>query len=122
MNEQNIEIVDIKIELCREGAVFPRYANPYDAGMDIYAAEDCLIKPGETVPVPTGICLPFLRVRGANKAKKRYFLKNAATNTQFWLHRFRYRGEVMVIMHNLATGSPDKVYTLKDEGNPKEAT
>ncbi|HBN85009.1 MAG TPA: aminotransferase, partial [Clostridiales bacterium] len=36
--------VNIKIQLCREGAVLPQYANPYDAGMDIYAAEDCMIK------------------------------------------------------------------------------
>jgi dUTP pyrophosphatase len=121
MNEQNIEIVDIKIELCREGAVFPRYANPYDAGMDIYAAEDCLIKPGETVPVPTGLKLAIppgyevqIRPRSGISLKTLLRIPNSPATIDSG-----YRGEVMVIMHNLATGSPDKVYTLKDEGNPQ---
>lgn len=49
--------VEIYIEVCREGAVLPRYSNPGDAGMDIFAAEDAIIRPGETVVVPTGLKL-----------------------------------------------------------------
>lgn len=47
----------MKIEICREGAVLPAYARPGDAGMDVCAAEDVIIKPGETVIVPTGLKL-----------------------------------------------------------------
>ncbi len=49
--------VEIFIELCREDAVLPKYANPGDAGMDVYAAESAIIAPGETVIVPTGLKL-----------------------------------------------------------------
>jgi len=49
--------VEVYIEVCREGAVLPRYSNPGDAGMDIFAAEDAIIRPGETVVVPTGLKL-----------------------------------------------------------------
>ncbi len=49
--------VEIFIELCREDAVLPKYANPGDAGMDVYAAESAIIAPGETVVVPTGLKL-----------------------------------------------------------------
>lgn len=49
--------VEILIELCREDAVLPKYANPGDAGMDVYAAESAVIAPGETVVVPTGLKL-----------------------------------------------------------------
>ncbi len=49
--------VEIFIELCKEDAVLPKYANPGDAGMDVYAAESIIIAPGETVVVPTGLKL-----------------------------------------------------------------
>ncbi|MCX7749509.1 MAG: dUTP diphosphatase [Clostridia bacterium] len=47
--------VEVFVEIAREGAVLPSYAKPGDAGMDVYAAEDIMIRPGETVIVPTGI-------------------------------------------------------------------
>ncbi len=49
--------VEIFIELCREDAVLPKYANVGDAGMDVYAAESAVIAPGQTVVVPTGLKL-----------------------------------------------------------------
>ena len=45
----------IPFEICRDGAKMPIYANPDDAGMDIYLTEDVIIHPGETVLIPTGI-------------------------------------------------------------------
>jgi len=56
------ENVEVFVEICREGAVIPKYAKPWDAGMDICAAEDVIIRPGETVIVPTGLKWPFPRV------------------------------------------------------------
>ena len=53
--------VNVYLEICREDAIIPTYANEGDAGMDVYAAEDVLIEPGETVIVPTGINLPSLK-------------------------------------------------------------
>ncbi len=47
--------VEVFVEICREGAILPQYARPGDAGMDIFAAEDAIIRPGETVIIPTGI-------------------------------------------------------------------
>ncbi len=49
--------VEVFVEVCREGAILPRYSNPWDAGMDVFAAEDVIIPPGETVVVPTGLKL-----------------------------------------------------------------
>jgi len=39
------ENVEVFVEICREGAVIPKYAKPWDAGMDICAAEDVIIRP-----------------------------------------------------------------------------
>lgn len=47
--------VEVFIEICREGAVLPAYARLGDAGMDVCAAEEIVLKPGETGIVPTGL-------------------------------------------------------------------
>ncbi|MHB1453210.1 MAG: dUTP diphosphatase [Saccharofermentanales bacterium] len=47
--------VEVKVSLCRADAKLPAYARQGDAGMDITAAEDVAIAPGETRLVPTGI-------------------------------------------------------------------
>lgn len=48
-------MIDVFVEIIREGINIPAYANPYDAGMDVCAAEDTVIRPGETVIIPTGL-------------------------------------------------------------------
>lgn len=47
--------IEVFVEICREGTILPKYARPGDAGMDVFAAEDVIIRPGETVIIPTGI-------------------------------------------------------------------
>lgn len=47
--------VYVAVEICREGVKLPQYQNEWDAGMDVCAAEDVIIKPNETVIVPTGL-------------------------------------------------------------------
>lgn len=49
--------IEVFVEIIREGAALPAYANPWDAGMDVCAACDTLIPPGATVIVPTGLKL-----------------------------------------------------------------
>ena len=47
--------INVPIERCREGARIPRYMREGDSGMDICAAEDVSILPGQTVLIPTGL-------------------------------------------------------------------
>ena len=47
----------IKIKKLNEEAKIPSYAHFDDAGMDLYAVEDILIKVGERVQVPTGLAM-----------------------------------------------------------------
>ncbi|HOK43219.1 MAG TPA: aminotransferase [Thermoclostridium caenicola] len=49
--------IEVFVEIVREGVVLPAYANPWDAGMDVCAACDVLIPPGQTVIIPTGLKL-----------------------------------------------------------------
>lgn len=47
--------INVPVQRCREGARIPAYAREGDAGMDVCAAEDVAILPGQTVLVPTGL-------------------------------------------------------------------
>ena len=48
-------IINIPIELCREGAKLPAYATDGSAAMDIYSPEEYVIGPGECMIIPTGL-------------------------------------------------------------------
>lgn len=48
-------IIQIPIEICRDNAKLPTYATDGSAAMDIYAPEEYVIGPGETVIIPTGL-------------------------------------------------------------------
>lgn len=48
-------IINIPIEICREGAKLPTYATKGSAAMDVYSPEEYVIGPGETVVIPTGL-------------------------------------------------------------------
>lgn len=47
--------IRVGIEKIHEKAVIPTYANPTDHCCDIYAVEDCVIKPHETKIIPSGL-------------------------------------------------------------------
>ncbi|QWH63932.1 deoxyuridine 5'-triphosphate nucleotidohydrolase (plasmid) [Bacillus mycoides] len=78
----------------------PRYAREFDAGFDLVAAEDVIIKPGETKVIPTGLAFELppgyemqIRPRSgmSRKTKLRVVLGTIDSG---------YRGEVGVIADN----------------------
>lgn len=48
-------MITIKIKRLNDFAILPDYSHPGDAGMNLYAAVDVTIQPGEVVKVSTGI-------------------------------------------------------------------
>ena len=114
-------MTDIKIGKCREDAVIPKYAHDGDAGMDIYAAEDVIVKPGCSVLVPTGIkmAIPYgyevqIRPRSGISLKTPLRVPNAPGTIDCG-----YRDEVNVIIYNASQrddSEPDKPFTLNDKG------
>jgi len=94
--------VTIAIELCRPGAVQPRYAHPTDGGMDISCPQDIVIPAGQTVIVPTGlkVAVPegwmlLVFPRSGLSAKTGLRVANSPG-----LIDAGYRDEVGVILHN----------------------
>jgi dUTP pyrophosphatase len=98
--------INIYVELCRDDAVLPAYANPWDAGMDVCAAEESVIKPGQTVVVPTGLKLAIpegyeiqVRPRSGISLKTPLRLANSPGTIDSG-----YRDELGIIMTNTSPG------------------
>jgi len=92
----------ISIEKCRPDAVIPTYAHDGDAGMDLYAAEDVTVEPGESVIVPTGLkmAIPYgyevqIRPRSGISYKTPLRVPNSPGTIDCG-----YRDEVGVIIYN----------------------
>ena len=99
----------MKLEIKRldPGLELPAYAHPGDAGLDLFAAEDCTLSPGERAAVPTGIAIGiptgyagFVHARSGRALKEGLALVNAPG-----LIDSGYRGEIKVIVVNLDRSS-----------------
>lgn len=113
--------VEVYIETCREGVTIPSYARPGDAGMDICAAEDMLIRPCETVIIPTGLKLAIpegyeiqVRPRSGISFKTPLRLSNSPGTIDSG-----YRDELGIIMTNTSEkgSSEETVLGLDATGN-----
>jgi dUTP pyrophosphatase len=86
----------------------PTYARINDAGMDLLAAADCSLEPGDRAAVPTGIALAippgyagFVHARSGRALREGLALVNAPG-----LIDSGYRGEIKVVVTNLDFHSP----------------
>jgi dUTP pyrophosphatase len=94
--------VGVFIEKCRETAVIPAYAREGDAGMDVCAAENVDISPGQTKIIPTGLKLAIppgyeIQVRPRSGLSYKTLLRLA--NTPGTIDS-GYRDELGIIMSN----------------------
>jgi dUTP pyrophosphatase len=119
----SIKGVEVFVEICREGAVLPAYAKPGDAGMDVCAAEDVIIRPEETVIIPTGLKLAIpegyeiqVRPRSGISYKTPLRISNSPGTIDSG-----YRDELGIIMTNTSVGceSGEKIFTIESKENKK---
>jgi dUTP pyrophosphatase len=113
--------VKVYLEICRKDAIVPTYANEGDSGMDVYAAEDVLIEPGQTVIVPTGIKLAIpkgyeiqVRPRSGISYKTPLRISNSPGTIDSG-----YRDELGIIMTNTSEKSDYSLIEIKSSGNKK---
>ncbi len=116
--------VEVAVEICRSGIKLPEYKHLWDAGMDVCAAEDILISPGETVIVPTGLKFAIpegyeIQVRPRSGITFRTPLR--ISNSPGTIDS-GYRDELGIIMTNTSKlcADADKGihYTLSTSSNP----
>ncbi|HVM35822.1 MAG TPA: dUTP diphosphatase [Actinomycetota bacterium] len=93
-----VEVVRLDADL-----PLPAYAHPGDAGLDLFAAEDVVLRPGERHPVRTGIAIAipegyagFVHARSGRALREGLALPNAPG-----LIDSGYRGELKVLLVNL---------------------
>ena len=98
-----------------EGLPLPSYARDADAGLDLLAAEDVTLKPGDRTAVATGIAVAiprgyagFVHARSGRALREGLALVNAPG-----LIDSGYRGEVKVLVTNLDPASP--IYIKRGE-------
>lgn len=100
----------MRIEITRlDGSLpLPSYARRGDAGLDLLAAEDAELKPGERAAVATGIAVAipegfagFVHPRSGRALKEGLTVANAPGTIDAG-----YRGEIKVILVNLDPSEP----------------
>lgn len=99
--------ITLKLKKLDEELPTPAYANPGDAGLDLYAAKDVTLQPGQRVMIPTGIAIAipqgyagFVQPRSGLAAKQGFSIVNTPG-----LIDSGYRGEIGVIGLNTDTQS-----------------
>ncbi len=92
----------LKLQKLRPDAVAPTYAHPGDAGMDLYAVEKVVIRPGMLAPIPTGIACQLPRgCVGLIWDKSGLSLKHGL-KVMGGVIDAGYRGEIVVTLANLS--------------------
>ncbi len=93
------------------GLPVPRYAHEGDAGLDLFAAEDCTLAPGHRALIGTGIavaipvgCAGFVQPRSGLALRHGLSLVNTPG-----LIDSHYRGEIKVIAVNLDPHTPIEI-------------
>ena len=93
----------------------PSYAREGDAGLDLSAAENVTLKPGERAAVPTGFAVAFpegfagfVHARSGRALREGLALPNAPG-----LIDAGYRGEIKVLLVNLDPAEP--IYIARGE-------
>jgi len=108
------------VETCRENIQLPVYSNIGDAGMDIRAAEDVVIMPGETKIIPTGLKMAIptgyeIQVRPRSGLSLKTPLRIA--NTPGTIDS-GYRDEIGIIISNCSNFSDElNTYSINEKGN-----
>jgi dUTP pyrophosphatase len=93
---------NLKIKLINEDAILPIQANPGDAGLDLFAAEEKLIKSGDAELISTGIILELPKGTEAQvRPRSGLALKHSVTvlNSPGTIDE-GYRGEIKIILIN----------------------
>jgi dUTP pyrophosphatase len=107
-NTRMLDAVTVRITRLDPSLPLPAYAYPGDAGLDLRAAADCVLKPQERACIPTGLKLAipegyagFVQPRSGAAARQGLSLVNAPG-----LIDSQYRGELVVIAVNLDATTP----------------
>lgn len=97
-----IGMIVVKFKKLRDDVNLPKYQTELSVGMDLEAAEDCIICSGSTCLIKTGLAVELppgfemqIRPRSGMALKESIIMPNAPGTIDA-----DYRGEIGVILHN----------------------
>jgi dUTP pyrophosphatase len=105
-------LIKLKIQKLDKTLKTPEYAHIGDAGLDLYSAVDCILRPSERRKVPTGIKIAIPEgYAGFVQPKSGLAIKNGLSlvNTPGLIDS-GYRGEICAILINL---DPEEDFVIK---------
>ncbi|MCP6682968.1 dUTP diphosphatase [Bacillus nakamurai] len=106
--------MNVNIKRLSPHAQIPAYAHATDAGFDLVAAEDVIIEPGETKLVPTGLAFEIPEGYEMQIRPRSGITLKTPLRVQLGTVDAGYRGEVGVIVDNIAQNNLDVTYTDED--------
>jgi len=92
----------LKVKKLHKDAKIPSYAHHDDAGFDLYAVEDTLVKKGERVAVMTGIAMEIPEGHVGLVWDKSGLALNHGIKTIAGVVDSSYRGEMLAVVTNLS--------------------
>lgn len=103
----------LKVKRIHRDAKIPSYANPGDAGMDIYAAEVVTVKPGESSKIKTGISVEIPDGYVGLCWDKSGLSMNHGIKVLAGVIDSGFRGELVLAVHNL--GKEEYTFQIGDK-------
>jgi dUTP pyrophosphatase len=107
MEDKKMKNVAVFVEKVSDDVVLPSYAREGDAGMDVRATEDCVIIPGETWIIPTGLKVAIpegyeiqVRPRSGLSINSKLRIANTPGTIDTG-----FRGEVGIIVDNIGNSN-----------------
>ena len=102
---------NLKVKLLSENAKLPTRANKTDAGVDLYAAQSVMIRPGETVKIKTDIAME-IKDGYYGQIHDRSSMGSKGLKVMGGVIDFSYTGEILVCLCNTSNGDESDSYIV----------
>lgn len=101
--EKEVQNMPLEIGFKRlsDNAILPTKAHASDSGFDLYAAQDVIIAPGETVVVPTDIAVQLPKGYEAQVRPRSGITSKTKLRVQLGTIDESYRGNIRIIVDNI---------------------
>jgi len=110
--------LEIGFKRLSDNAILPTKAHASDSGFDLYAAQDVIIAPGETVVVPTDIAAQLPQGYEAQVRPRSGITSKTKLRVQLGTIDESYRGNIGIIVDNIADKGPHitrGIWTISDD-------
>lgn len=112
---QNMPL-EIGFKRLSDNAILPTKAHASDSGFDLFAAQDVIISPGETVVVPTDIAIQLPQGYEGQVRPRSGITSKTKLRVQIGTIDEQYRGNIGIIVDNIT----QLAYELEDFGDGLE--